>query len=69
MKFGMFETAGIGAITLWFGVVVAVIVGWVLNAIKLITISLGGFSGNEVEIIIRAVGAIFIPFGGVAGWF
>ena len=69
MKFSMFEKAGIGATTLLFGVVVAFIVGWVLNAIKIITSFSGGFSGNEMEIIIRTAGVIFIPFGGVVGWF
>lgn len=59
---GLFAAAIIG---LW----IAAIAGYVMNIIKLLSVAFNHFTGNEVEVVLRGVGAVFIPLGAVAGWF
>lgn len=51
------------------GVWIAFAIGWVMNIWKLISVAINNFAGNEVEVIIRTVGILFAPLGGVAGYF
>jgi len=63
------EKMAIGGVIVWGVCVLALGIGWVMNLVKLIGFSGGSFAGNELEIIIRAVGLVAAPIGGVAGWF
>ena len=44
----------------------AAIVGYILNIVKII-----GLIGREIsaEIVVRCVGVFFVPMGAIAGWF
>ena len=57
---------GMTMVFVWAAVVVGLLAGWVMNIFDLLGMTL---QGNEPEVIIRAVGIIVVPLGGVAGWF
>jgi len=63
------KNLGAIGIGVWVMVVIAIAIGWIMNIVKLIGFSGGTFAGNEIEIILRAVGVFMAPLGGVAGWF
>jgi hypothetical protein len=44
-------------------------IGWVMNIIKLASVAMNHFTGNEGEVILRAVGVFFAPLGAIVGWF
>jgi len=54
----------------WFYacVIVALIAGWVRNLHALWEMR-PSFDGNEIEALMRLVGVIVPPLGGVLGWF
>ncbi|MBO9437298.1 hypothetical protein J7354_01360 [Sulfitobacter sp. R18_2] len=62
------EKLGFAGIALWLMVIIGLGIGWVMNIVKLISFAGGAFAGNEIEIILRAVGIFAAPLGGVAGW-
>lgn len=62
------EKLGAAGIALWFMIIIALGIGWVMNIVKLVGFAGGTFAGNEIEIILRAVGIFAAPLGGVAGW-
>lgn len=65
LTLGLGGIFGFAIIAIW----IAFAVGWVLNIWKLLSVAIRNFTGNEVEVIIRAVGVFFAPLGGVAGYF
>ena len=62
-KFGL---AGVAALLL---AIVGLVIGWVVNIVKLFGLAGGGFDGNGLEIGFRAIGVLFAPIGGILGWF
>lgn len=42
------------------------VVGWIWNILKLVGVE--SFTGNEVEVIIRAIGLFAAPIGAVMGY-
>lgn len=67
MKFltSLFTSMGVfGAfsiVILWIGLVI----GWIMNIVKLFGLSFDTFSP---ELVIRIVGVVLAPIGGVVGW-
>jgi len=58
---------------LFFGfvgaLVIAGIVGWIMNIVKLIGLAGQSFEQAAVELIIRAIGIFLAPLGAIAGFF
>lgn len=52
----------ITAVALW----VATLVGWGINIVKLCDMT---FTGHEVELVLRVVGIVVYPLGGIMGLF
>lgn len=55
----------------FFGVisiVAAIIYGWVLNIISLVSVAKVGWDGNEVEILLRVVGVFVAFLGSIFGY-
>lgn len=63
-----FGFGGLAAILI-IGAWIAGLIGWCLNIFKLLGIATSGFSGQEAEAVIRAIGIFAAPLGAVAGWF
>ncbi len=59
----------IGLVVAFFGAIIAAVIGWVLNILKLLSVAINSFTGNEAEVVVRAVGVFFAPIGAVAGYF
>ncbi len=60
-----FKTEGLIAVTVW-GILLAGLIGWVANIVKLIGMDFGGVSGMLVA---RAIGIVVAPLGAVLGFF
>jgi hypothetical protein len=45
---------------------IAMVLGWIFNVVKIV-----GLWGADVnlEVVVRIVGVLFVPLGGVIGWF
>ena len=63
------ETFGLAGIVSFILAVVIIVIGWVLNIIKLFGLVGEGFDGNGLEVGFRAMGIFFAPVGGILGWF
>lgn len=63
------ETFGVAGIALFFSAIVGLVIGWVVNIVKLFGLAGDGFDGNGLEIGFRAIGVLFAPIGGILGWF
>ena len=50
-------------------VVIAAIVGWMMNVVKILMVMGNGFEQAGMEIVVRGVGVFVLPFGAVAGYF
>jgi hypothetical protein len=64
MKLNMSDGFSIGTVLLFSGIVLAVIVGWIWNIVKL-------FAGSwEItgEFVLRIIGVFVAPMGGVMGF-
>jgi len=57
----------VGIVLAYIGVIVGLIAGWILNLITVIDLAKAG--DVTVELVIRAVCAVFLLPGGIAGWF
>lgn len=65
--FNQKQTIFSGLAVFWIAAMFALLIGWVINIVKLFQLSmpLGEWSTFEVA---RAVGVFFPPLGGVLGW-
>jgi len=51
---------------IWIAVVVATLVGWVINIVELVAMP---FDPITIEMIVRIVGVVFVPLGALMGYF
>lgn len=63
---GILAGLGIAAAVLWFGLLVAGVIGWVMNLLTLIGLGLDPFTA---EAGFRLAGVFFVPIGAVLGYF
>lgn len=55
---------GIICVLVWLAIMVAAVVGWVLNIVAIAqTTTFSGF------VILRAIGVFIAPLGAILGWF
>lgn len=58
----------LGAGAVWIAVAIALVLGWVLNIITLVSLATGPVTDVTLMFILRVVGIFVPPLGGVLGY-
>ena len=65
----MLNNIGVAAFVAYFFLLIAIVIGWVMNVIDLISATGSDAAMGTIELVLRIVGIFFFPIGAIMGWF